>query len=104
MLAEAGCSAHMIQSITGHKHLAEVETYTKAASQRRLAEMAMEHLSNRTEWLDKIAKENSKNNVLPGEVLNPPSAPFHKTNSEILFVPGGRFKNRLMGVLCAAEL
>jgi integrase len=79
MLAEAGCSAHMIQSITGHKHLAEVETYTKAANQRRLAELAMQHLSNRTEWLDKISKENSENNILQDEVLNPPSAPPHQT-------------------------
>jgi hypothetical protein len=48
-----------------------VETYTKAANQRRLAELAMQHLSNRTEWLDKIVKENSKNNALQGEVSEP---------------------------------
>jgi integrase len=77
MLAEAGCSAHMIQSITGHKHLAEVETYTKAANQRRLAEMAMEHLTNRTEWLDRIAKEVSETNALGGGIIKPPSAPPH---------------------------
>jgi hypothetical protein len=29
---------HQIQSITGHKSLAEVETYTKAVDQLRLAE------------------------------------------------------------------
>lgn len=41
-LAEAGCSAHQIKSITGHKTLAEVSLYTAAADQERLAEEAMD--------------------------------------------------------------
>jgi integrase len=41
-LAEAGCSAKQIQSITGHKTLAEVERYTRKADQVRLARQAME--------------------------------------------------------------
>jgi integrase len=40
-LANAGCSTHEIMSITGHKSLAEVERYTKAASQTRLADAAI---------------------------------------------------------------
>ena len=36
-LAEAGCSVHEIMAITGHRTLAEVERYTKAAEQKRLA-------------------------------------------------------------------
>lgn len=40
-LAEAGCSAHEIMSITGHKSLSEVATYTSAASQAKLAVTAM---------------------------------------------------------------
>ena len=40
-LAEAGCSAHEIMSISGHKSLAEVERYTKAADQKRMAERAI---------------------------------------------------------------
>jgi integrase len=40
-LAEAGCSAHEIMSISGHKTLAECERYTKSASQRQLAEKAI---------------------------------------------------------------
>ena len=40
-LAEAGCSAHQIKAITGHKTLAEVSLYTAAADQERLAEEAM---------------------------------------------------------------
>lgn len=41
-LAEAGCSAHEIMAVTGHKTLTEVERYTRAAEQARLNEMAME--------------------------------------------------------------
>ena len=36
-LAEAGCSASEIAAITGHKTLAEVERYTRATDQARLA-------------------------------------------------------------------
>lgn len=39
-LADAGCSAHEIAAITGHKSLREVERYTRAADQKRLAERA----------------------------------------------------------------
>jgi integrase len=40
-LAEAGCTVHEIQAITGHKSLAEVERYTKAASQKAGATAAI---------------------------------------------------------------
>jgi integrase len=40
-LAEAGMSPHQIMAITGHTTLKEVERYTRAASQKHLAEMAM---------------------------------------------------------------
>jgi integrase len=40
-LAEAGCSAHEIMSVTGHQSLREVERYTRAANQRRLSEAAI---------------------------------------------------------------
>lgn len=40
-LAEAGCSAHQIQAITGHKSLEEVERYTRAASQSQMADAAI---------------------------------------------------------------
>jgi integrase len=46
-LAEAGCTMHEIASITGHKSLAMIELYTKSAEQKRLAETAMERLTNR---------------------------------------------------------
>jgi len=45
-LADAGCSAHEIMSVTGHKSLAEVERYTKAASQGRLSKAAILKLEN----------------------------------------------------------
>jgi len=40
-LADAGCTAHQIAAISGHKTLKEIERYTKAADQRRLAREAM---------------------------------------------------------------
>jgi integrase len=41
-LAEAGCTAHQIMSITGHQSIKEVERYTKAVEQKRLAVAAIE--------------------------------------------------------------
>ncbi len=43
-LAEAGCSANEIASITGHASLEEVARYTRAAEQRKLARSAMDRL------------------------------------------------------------
>jgi integrase len=40
-LAEAGCTAHEIAALTGHVSLREVERYTKAADQMRMAQSAM---------------------------------------------------------------
>jgi len=44
-LAEAGCSANEIASVTGHVTLEEVARYTKAAEQKKLARSAMERLA-----------------------------------------------------------
>jgi len=43
-LAEIGCSANQIASITGHATLAEVQRYTKAADRKRMAREAMKKL------------------------------------------------------------
>ncbi|WP_165790810.1 tyrosine-type recombinase/integrase [Pleomorphomonas carboxyditropha] len=43
-LAEAGCSANEIMSITGHKTLSEVERYTKEAGQKALSKAAIVRL------------------------------------------------------------
>jgi integrase len=40
-LAEAGCSANVIAAISGHTTLREVERYTKAADQERMARQGM---------------------------------------------------------------
>jgi integrase len=40
-LAEAGCTVHQIAAISGHKSIAEVERYTRAVDQSRLAEQAI---------------------------------------------------------------
>ncbi|MFT3731110.1 MAG: tyrosine-type recombinase/integrase [Hyphomicrobium sp.] len=45
-LAEAGCSANEIASVTGHATLEEVARYTKAAEQKKLAHAAMNRLTN----------------------------------------------------------
>jgi integrase len=44
-LAEAGCSANVIASISGHTSLREVERYTKAADQERMARTGMATIS-----------------------------------------------------------
>jgi enterobacteria phage integrase len=43
-LAEAGCSANEIAAVTGHRTLQEVERYTRAADQKRLARSALARL------------------------------------------------------------
>ncbi|RUT25981.1 hypothetical protein C0V97_09105 [Asaia sp. W19] len=45
-LAEAGCTTHQIAAITGHKTLSEVERYTRAVDQKKLAEEAMKRMEN----------------------------------------------------------
>jgi integrase len=44
-LAEIGCSAHEIKSITGHGSLSEVQRYADAADRKRLAKSAMKKLT-----------------------------------------------------------
>jgi len=41
-LAEAGCSASEIMSITGHRNIAEVETYVRKADSTKLSDKAIE--------------------------------------------------------------
>jgi integrase len=45
-LAEAGCSANEIAAISGHATLSELQRYTKAADQARMAKNAMARQSN----------------------------------------------------------
>jgi integrase len=61
-LAEAGCSANVIASISGHKSLAEVERYTKAADQARMARDAVANLDGRLAKSAKKASENKGRN------------------------------------------
>ena len=46
-LAEAGCSAHEIMAVLGHKNLSEAERYTREADQARLATEAVIKLEGR---------------------------------------------------------
>src|SRR5262249_26139995 len=45
-LADAGCTAHEIAAMSGHKTLSEVQRYTSAANQAKLAKAAMERIGN----------------------------------------------------------
>ena len=45
-LADAGCTVHELAAISGHKTLSEVQRYTNAADQARLAKAAMERIGN----------------------------------------------------------
>jgi integrase len=47
-LAEAGCTAHQIMAITGHKTLREVTRYTEAADRQGLAAAAMAKIEQGT--------------------------------------------------------
>lgn len=58
-LAEAGCSAHEIMAITGHKSLEEVERYCAAARQKQLGRGAMDKLIE-NETRSKVSNLNRK--------------------------------------------
>jgi integrase len=49
-LAEAGCSANVIQAITGHASLKEVARYTAAADQLRLAQLGIQSIGRTKKW------------------------------------------------------
>jgi integrase len=44
-LAEAGCSAHEIMAVLGHRTLAEAQRYTVEADRRRMSQTAMEKVT-----------------------------------------------------------
>jgi integrase len=54
-LAEAGCTANEIASVTGHKTLAEVERYTREADQKRLSAQAIRKQSENTALSNRTA-------------------------------------------------
>jgi integrase len=47
-LAEVGCTVHQIAAISGHKSLKEIERYTRAVDQARLAREAIRLEQGRT--------------------------------------------------------
>jgi len=53
-LAEAGCTNQQIKAITGHHTEAEVARYTRAASQKKLAEHAYTMLENNRKTLENV--------------------------------------------------
>ena len=59
-LAEAGCSANVIASISGHASLGEVARYTKAADQARMAKDGMAMLVSETKKRTKVSNLNAQ--------------------------------------------
>lgn len=59
-LAEAGATEKQIAAITGHKSLAEVERYTRAADQIRLARDAIEKQAANDGWANRVANGRPK--------------------------------------------
>lgn len=59
-LAEAGCSANVIASITGHRSLNEVERYTRAADQARMAREGMAMLVEQTKKATQVATQGDR--------------------------------------------
>jgi enterobacteria phage integrase len=84
-LAEAGCSASEIMSITGHKTLAEVERYTRAAEQERLARRATKRQSeNKSGKLVREEVANDQNDIEIASIINRMALP---TGIEPVFQP-----------------
>jgi integrase len=63
VLAEMGATPHMIQSITGHCTLSEVENYTRAARQKILANAAMKLITNEATPTDTVGGSKTTNSA-----------------------------------------
>jgi enterobacteria phage integrase len=84
-LAEAGCSASEIMAITGHKTLAEVERYTRAAEQEQLARQAIKRQSgNKSGKLIREEVANDPNDIEITSLINHMALP---TGIEPVFQP-----------------
>jgi hypothetical protein len=101
--SEAGCSASEIAAITGHKTLAEVERYTRAADQERLARQAIQRQSENKSGkpeLDKVANNTRKlskiNSLIAKMAL--PRGVHEFSNINMLAKSGTVFNS--MGSLC----
>ena len=84
-LAEAGCSASEIMAITGHKTLAEVERYTRAAGQEQLARRAIKRQSeNKSGKLVREEVANDQNDIEIASIIDRMALP---TGIEPVFQP-----------------
>ena len=88
-LAEMGCTAHEIAAVTGHRSLKEVQRYTLAVDQKRLAERAfariveggMSHSTGKNSQWGKSATQGidfkgNGNDVVPKGGIEPPTLRF----------------------------
>jgi integrase len=62
-LAEAGCTEHEIAAITGHASLRQVEHYTKAVNQKKLAASAMDKVKTGTGSVKPDARFDKKSKI-----------------------------------------
>jgi len=80
-LAEIGCSANQIASITGHASLSEIQRYTRAADRKRMAREAMAKL------IEKPLKIQQHKTLMVGPAGLPSSSDFNELKLQtILFV------------------
>lgn len=63
ILAEAGCTLHMISSVTGHTSMREVLRYTKGAEQKKMALQAVDQAGDA---FDKVANLRTKGQHVSG--------------------------------------
>lgn len=88
-LAELGCTAHEIAAVTGHRSLKEVQRYTLAADQKRLAASAFARMQGRkvshnneinAEWDEKRPKlieiKGGRNEMVPKTGIEPVTLRF----------------------------
>lgn len=69
-LAEAGCTAHEIMAVLGHRTLQEAERYTRAASQSRLAHSGMSRIDPGTKvsnLADRFVQSSENGNEIKAE-------------------------------------
>ena len=96
-LAEAGCSTREIMSLTGHTTLPEVERYTRAADQAKLAQRAVARMPGlATRSLKSVNPDHSSadNNALMLPMVEPREPPQSGNIKKISRQPGSKARTK----------
>ena len=101
-LAEAGWSASEIMAITGHKTLAEVERYTRAAKQEQLARRAIKRQAeNKSGKLIREELANDQNDLEITSIISRMALPTGLQDlNDTNMLPTGGTTFRSMGSQC----